>query len=144
MKKVVLFLSLILFAATLNAQKCKEKDMPAGVMGAFNKAYPDVKKMYCGKESTNYQISFFEGNAPVSITYNGDGKRLITEKQIPVEDLPQGIIEYVQSNYPGEIYQEVAQITNEDGIISYDVQVKMIDLVFDANARYIGAFRCED
>ena len=124
------------------AQKCKAKDMPPAVMEAFNKAYPNTKKTYCGKDSINYQVSFFDGKAPISVTYDAKGKRLITEKQMPAEDLPQNIPDYVKKNYSGEIFQEVAQITDGEGMVTYEVQVKDLDLIFDAKGNFLQSLKC--
>ena len=142
MKKLLLFSLVLLFMAKAEAQKCKARDMPPVVMEAFNRAYPNTKKTYCGKDSSNYQVSFFNGKAPVSVTYDASGKRLITEMQMPVDDLPKSIMEYVQKNHPGEIFQDVAQITDEEGIVTYEVQVKDLDLVFDAKGNFLQSFNC--
>ena len=65
MKKLLLFALLSIVIVKADAQKCKAKDMPPAVMDAFNKAYPNIKKTYCGKDSLDYQVSFFDGKAPV-------------------------------------------------------------------------------
>ena len=144
MKKLLFFSMILLFMVKAEAQKCKAKDMPPAVMDAFNKAYPNTKKTYCGKDSSNYQVSFFNGKAPVSVTYDAAGKRLITEMQMAVEDLPQSITDYVQKNYPGEIFQDVAQITNADEKVTYEVQVKDMDLIFDAKGDFLESMKCYD
>ena len=144
MKKLLLFSLVLLFMAKAEAQKCKARDMPPVVMEAFNRAYPNTKKTYCGKDSNNYQVSFFNGKAPVSVTYDAMGKRLITEMQIAVEDLPQSITDYVQKNYSGEIFQEVAQITNAEGMVTYEVQVKELDLIFDAKGNFLESLKCNE
>ena len=142
MKKLVLFSLVSIFMIKAEAQKCKAKDMPPAVMVAFNKDYPNIKKIYCGKDSINYQVSFFNGKAPVSVTYDAKGKRMITEMQMAVEDIPQSITDYVQKNYPGEIFQDVAQITNVEGLVTYEVQVKDMDLIFDAKGGFLESFKC--
>ncbi len=130
-------LLLAAFVINVQAQKCKAKDVPPAVTNAFNKEYPNAKKCYWGKDSINYQVAFYAGKAPISVTYAAAGSRIITEMQMPVEDLPQGIADYVQKNYPGEIFRDVAQITDAAGIITYEVQVKDIDLVFDAKGNFL-------
>ena len=64
--------------------------------------------------------------------------------QMPVEDLPQTVTEYVQKNYPGEIFVEVAQITDAGGIITYEVQVKDVDLIFDSKGNFITSMKCDE
>ena len=142
MKKLFLLLALAAYVSNAQAQKCSAKDVPAPVTDAFNKAYPVAKKCYWGKDSINYQVSFFTGKAPISVTYDAAGKRIITEMQMPVEDLPQTVKGYVQKNYPGEIFQDVAQITDADGMVTYEVQVKDMDLVFDAKGSFLTSMKC--
>ena len=142
MKKLFLLLTLAAFLNSAQAQKCSAKNVPAPVMDAFNKNYPDTKKCHWGKDSANYQVSFYNGKAPVAVTYSAGGKRIITEMQMPVEDLPQAVSAYVQKHYPDEIFQEVAQITDAAQVITYEVQVKDLDLVFDAKGNFITSMKC--
>lgn len=143
MKNIFLLLLLVSFIGTTQAQKCKATAVPVQVKDAFHKEYPTHKKCYWGKDSSNYQVSFFTGKAPVAVTYDATGNRIITEKQVPVEELPQGITEYVQKNYPGEIYKNVVQVTDAKGIITYEVQVKNMALEFDAKGNYLESLTCE-
>lgn len=142
MKKILLLLALAAFTGNAQAQKCKAKDVPAPVRNAFQTAYPDIKKTYWGKDSVNYQVAFFTGKAPISVTYDITGKRIITERQMPVEDLPKGIIEYVQKNYPGKIFLEAAQITDAEGVVTYETQVKDLALIFDNKGNFIESLKC--
>ena len=144
MKKLLLLFVLAIVISNLQAQKCSAKDVPAPVMETFNKAYPNEKKCHWGKDSIDYQVSFFTGKAPISVTYNAAGKRIITEMQMPVEDLPQSIIEYVQKNYQGEIFRDVAQITDAEGIITYEVEVKDMDLIFDAKGKFLASMKSDE
>jgi len=144
MKKLFLFALLSIFMVKADAQKCKAKDVPETVMSAFKKAYPIETKCYWGKDSINYQVSFFNGKAPISVTYDVTGKRVITEMQMPVEDLPPSVMEYVQKNYPGEIFQNVVQITDAGGMVTYEVQVKDLALVFDTKGSFVESMKCDE
>lgn len=144
MKKTFFFLLLATFVTQAQAQKIKAKDVPAPVMDAFKKSYPDIQKTYWGKDSIHYHVAFYTGKAPMSVTYDSTGKIVIAEMQMPVEELPSGIVEYVQKNYPGEIFKDVAQITDEKGIVTYEIEVKDMDLVFDAKGNLISSEKCYD
>ncbi|MEO8711819.1 MAG: PepSY-like domain-containing protein [Parafilimonas sp.] len=144
MKHLFLLLLSVAVFIDVEAQKCKAKDVPSSVMDAFHKDYPNEKKCYWGKDSINYEVAFFNGKAPISVTYDAAGKKLSTEAQMPVEDLPKNITEYVQKNYPGEIFQNVVQITDGEGIISYEVQVKDMALEFDAKGNYLESLKCNE
>lgn len=144
MKKTSLVLLLAFFLTQAEAQKCKAKDVPLPVIDAFKKAYPAVRKVYWGKDSIHYHAGFFDGKAPGSVTFDIMGKRLITEMQMPVEDLPQPVRDYLEKNYYGEIFKEVARITDADGMITYEVEVKDMDLIFDAKGNFIQALKCYD
>lgn len=142
MKKYLFLLLLFASGNYVQAQKCKAKDVPAAVMDAFKMEYPTVKKAWWGKDSLHYHAGFFNGKAPGSVTYDITGKKVITEMQVLIEDLPLRIRDYVQKNYPGEIYKEAAQITDAAGIITYEVEVKDMDLIFDATGNFIQALKC--
>lgn len=143
MKKLLLLPLFAAFFVGVKAQKCKEKDVPPQVVDAFHKDYPNAKKCYWGKDSINYQVAFYTGKAPVAVTYDAAGKKMLTEMQIPVEELPPNITAYVQKNYPGEIYKNVVQVTDAAGIISYEVEVKNVALEFDANGNFIESLPCD-
>lgn len=142
MKKVIWLLLLTPFFVNAYGQKVKEENVPVAVRDVFSQSYPDIKKVYWGKDSIYYMAAFHTGKAPCTVTYDTTGKRVITEMQTPVEDLPKAIVEYVQKNYPGEIFVEAAQITDAAGVITYEVQVKDLDLIFDANGNFKEALKC--
>jgi len=142
-KNITCFVACVFLTQT-EAQKCKAKDVPPPVMDAFKKEYPAVKKVYWGKDGIHYHAGFFDGKVPGSVTFDIMGKRLITEMQMPVEDLPQPVRDYVEKNYSGEIFKEVARITDADGMITYEVEVKDMDLIFDAKGNFIQALKCYD
>jgi len=132
------------FVIHVNAQKLKPKDVPQPVLKAFKDSFPNVKKSYWGKDSIHYHVGFFYLKAPGSVTYDITGKRIISEMQMPVEDLPQNIVEYVQTNYPGEVVKEAAQIITGEGMITYEVEIKDFDLIFDTIGNFIKSFKCYD
>lgn len=144
MKKIILFAVLTIFIQNAVAQRCKVRDMPPAVMQSFNKAYPNTKTTSCGKDSANYQISFYDNNAPTSVTYDATGKFIIKERQIPAEDLPKIILEYMKKNYPGQIFHEVAEITFKDNVVTYEIQVKNIALVFDEKGNFLQEYDCTE
>jgi hypothetical protein len=123
-------------------QKCKEKDVPAAVVQGFHKSYPTAKKCYWGKDSIYYQVAFYNGKAPVSVTYDDTGSPILTERQIPIEDLPTNIVAYVQKNYPGEIFKNVVQVTKSPGNVTYEVEVRDVALEFDGQGNYLEALKC--
>lgn len=142
MKNVFLLLLIVASVGKLQAQKLKSKHVPASVMTAFKNDYPNTKKTYWARDSSNYQVAFHNGKAPVAVTYDPSGKKVITEMQMPVEDMPQGIIDYIKRNYPNEIVVEAAQIIHGEGMVTYEVQVKSIALVFDANGNFMQSLQC--
>jgi len=144
MKSIFSFLLLASFVIQAKAQKLKTKDVPQPVLNAFKDSFPNVKKAYWGKDSIHYHVGFFYLKAPGSVTYDITGKRIISEMQLPVEDLPQSIVEYVQKKYPGEIVKEAAQIITGEGTVTYEVEINDLDLIFDAKGNFIKSFKCYD
>ncbi len=142
MKKALFCFILSIAASSTQAQKLAVKDVPFVVLNAFKDSFPAVKKAYWGKDSIHYHAGFFHLKAPGSVTYDSTGKRIITEIQVPVEDLPKLISDYIQKKYPAEMIKEAAKITDGMGVITYEVEIGGFDLIFDAKGNFLQSLKC--
>lgn len=65
------------------------------------------------------------------------------EKDIKIDDLSQVIKDNIIASYPGAEIEEAEEVTNEDGTIIYEVEIKLegkeIELMYDAEGKFIGA-----
>jgi hypothetical protein len=55
--------------------------------------------------------------------------------------LPASIADYVAKNYKGEKIKEAAKLKMANGDINYEAEVKGMDLIFDANGKFIKSVK---
>jgi len=133
MKKMLILLAAITIVMNCNAQK----DIPATVKSTFQKQYPDIKKVKWEKEQNNYEASFETNEINHSVLIDASGKIVETEVEINLEALPTSVKDYVAKNYAGNKIKEAAKITDANGAVTYEAEVKGKDLLFDSNGVFI-------
>ena len=57
--------------------------------------------------------------------------------EIELNQLPSGVLDYVKANYKGQSVKEAAKITDVKGAVTYEVEIKGMDLIFDSNGKFI-------
>jgi len=119
------------------AQKLQEKDVPASVKTAFQKNFPQVKADKWEKEGVNFEVEFEMNKSEQSVLFDAQGNLLETEIEIELNQLPKGVLEYVMANYKGQNVKEAAKITDVKGIVTYEAEIKGMDLLFDSNGKFI-------
>ena len=69
-------------------------------------------------------------------------KMNIIEIQVEIElnQLPTGILDYVKKSYAGKQVKEGAKITDAKGKVTYEVEIKGVDLIFDSKGKFIKEF----
>lgn len=137
MKKVSLSLAVIFFTATTFAQKIAEKNVPASVKKAFQQKYPTATSVKWDKETPNYEASFDLNKIDNSVLIDAKGNIIETEVEISLSKIPKDAKAYIAKNYAGKKATEAAQITNAKGIITYEVEIKGMDIIFDSNGNFI-------
>ena len=64
------------------------------------------------------------------------------EREINPEDLSEGIKNAIQADYPNAELLEADEVTQKDGKITYDVEIKynneVIELMYDTDANFLG------
>lgn len=137
MKKIV-FISISLFlGASLQAQKIDESTVPISIRTSFAKMYPNVKIYTWEQDGANYEANFKDDNIQQSVTYEPDGIFIRLEKLLPPEALPKAINDYVATNLPGKKYKFASQITDAAGGVTYEVEIKQVDYIFDGNGNFL-------
>lgn len=133
---------LIVMVAMMNAsiamsQKLQEKDVPANVKTAFHKQYPNVTKIKWSKEDGKYEAEFEISEEETSVLIDATGSILETEVEIKIDQLPNEVSEYVKLNYKGQSIKEVAKIADDKGLVTFEVEIKGKDLIFDSSGKFI-------
>lgn len=137
MKKLFILVIAVLAAFSVSAQKVKENDVPSAVKEAFLKQYPNATEVSWEKENNNYEVNFDLKETDHSALFDVNGNLLESEEDIAVSQLPAGVMEYIKTNYGGKKVKEAERVTNADGTVTYEVEVKGKDLIFDSNGKFI-------
>lgn len=138
MKKLtVLLLAAMASVSLANAQKVSDKDVPVVVKSALQNNYPNAKELKWEKEKGNYEAGFEVAKTDYSVLIDASGNILETEVEIKMEKLPADAIAYVSKNYAGQKIKEVAKITDSRGVVTYEVEVKGKDLIFDNSGKFL-------
>ncbi len=137
MKKSVIILVALLISAVAYSQKVKEKDVPDAVKTAFKAAYPNAEDVKWEKEDANYEVEFELNDVDYSALFDANGTLLETEMEIETSQLPQQVIEYMKTHYTDKKIKEAAKITDAKGTVTYEVEIKGKDVMFDANGNFI-------
>ncbi|MEJ2595328.1 MAG: PepSY-like domain-containing protein [bacterium] len=118
MKQILVFLSVLLLSSGLSAQRA-----PAKVRKALERQYPesrDVKWEYEGERYKEWTARFYEGKDSLTVTYDHKGNWLLSLRNIPLEQLPQTVIDAIRDEYHGAKLI-VAAIYEEPGFTGYGV-----------------------
>lgn len=141
MKKLTLSI-LTVFAVTTFcfAQKHEKSDsitVPAAVEAAFNQKFNSVKPVW-EKEDSTYEAEFTYEGKETEALFTATGEWLETETEIQLSDLPAPAANYIQKKYKKTAIKEVAKIYHADGKITYEVEIKSKDVVFDEAGNLIS------
>ena len=137
MKKLVLMMVAAMITSLTFAQKLQEKDVPAPVKTAFQKNFPQAKVEKWEKEGINFEAEFELNKSEQSVLFDAQGDIIETEIEIEISELPNRILDYVKKNYIGQSVKEAAKITDTKGTLTYEVEIKGMDLLFDSNGKFI-------
>jgi hypothetical protein len=137
MKKGIIMLIAICMGSYSFAQKIGNKDLPVAVMAGFQKQFPKAEHVKWEKENDNYEAEFELNKVEQSVVMNIQGNLIEIEVEISINTLPKEVLEYIQKNYQGQKIKEAAKITDSKGVISYEAEIKGMDLLFNTNGKFI-------
>src|SRR3982074_256762 len=96
-------------------QKVKLKDVPAPVIAAAAKAYPNARIREWAKEieagKTEYEASMVEGATKRDVLFAPDGTIVAVEEIIPLAELPTAVKNTIKAAYPHGVIHTVEKIT---------------------------------
>jgi Putative beta-lactamase-inhibitor-like, PepSY-like len=131
-----LLIPVSLISMTLRGQNVNEDKLPLPVKKAFEQKYPGIKGKW-EKEKNNYEVNFKKDDKPMSLVIDPKGNILETERDIPVNELPQVILSYIKTHYNDASITEAAHIVKGDGKIVYEAEVNKKDILFDASGKFL-------
>jgi hypothetical protein len=139
MKKIFVFIVAAAFLSSgARAQDIKASKVPEIVKSACMKKFPDASKVSWEKENGNYEANWGgKSGEDSSAQFTPTGIFVELEKAIPVNKLPTSIITYVREHQDGATIKEAGIITDSNGKVTYEAEVKGKDLIFDENGKFI-------
>lgn len=125
-------------AALLISQGIPASKVPSVVRDAFYKKFnPGHDKVSWEKEKGNYEANWGgksgEDNAA---QFTPQGVYVEYAQAIAMEQLPAGVVPYVKAHYSTQP-REAAKVTSAAGVLSYEVEIKGRDLVFDGQGNFV-------
>ncbi len=139
--KKLFFAMLFLGAIALqsNAQrKAAKSTVPNNVKTAFSKQFNGAVATKWDKEDGNYEVDFEMNGKKMSALFEANGNMLESEVAITEAELPTAATDYLKANYKGKKVKEYAKITKKDGTVIYEAEVKGMDLLFDADGKFLN------
>ncbi len=127
---LVLFLVLFAFgsAYTEESKTIDKQDVPAKVITAFEKAYPNAKIAAIESEEVEdrifYEFEVKENDNVKDIIYLEDGTWSAMDEEISVKALPPAVVEALKRAYPKDEVDEAEKITRE-AEIEYEVVMEI-------------------
>ena len=123
------------------AQHLKEQEVPESVKTAFERKYPDAKKVKWEKEKGNFEANWGgKTGEDSSVVFTPSANFVEIVIAIPVSQLPAPVASYIYKNYQSSKIREAAEVTDSTGKHFYEVEIKGKDLIFDEK----GVFLKED
>ena len=113
--------------------------VPSVVKSALYRKYPTAKHIAWEKEKGNYEANWAgKSGEDSSVQFTPAGDFIEIVNAIPVNQLPEPVIVYVNKHYKGARISEAGKVTDAKGKISYEAEVRK-NLIFDENGNVVQA-----
>jgi len=113
--------------AEAGEKKIAQKDLPAPVLTAFQKAYPKATIKGASTEveegKTYYEIESLDGKVKRDLLYLSDGTIAEIEETVAAADLPKAVSAAVTGKYPKGKIEKSEKVTH-GAVVAYEVVVK--------------------
>ncbi len=141
MKKINLFVLVMLLSTVLFAQKLTSNDVPAQTMNDFKNKFPSAEKATWEKNNEILKVNFINDANKMEVTYQNVNWQQ-TKWIMGVEYVPQKIKEYIAQFYIGHKVKEFSFIDKSSGERVYEVVIfkkkkDNIKLLFDSNNTFL-------
>lgn len=141
MKKIILMAGALLIINTATAQHLKETEVPTIVKTSFTKKYATSKVKVWEKEGDNYEAEFNLNKVESSAVFSADGIFKELEQEIKISELPKAASDYCAKNFVGYKISETAKITDGNGKVMYEAEMKKdkehFDVIFDDKGNFV-------
>jgi hypothetical protein len=140
MKKLLLFLPLLLLAGFSSAQDVEAEDVPSVVKLKVKALYPgvDPEETDWSLENDRYTAALEVQDKDVEVVLSSKGVVLERSVETDPSELPKALTAYTDANYPGKSLEEAYRITGSKNLVTYEVMVDGQELVFDAEGKFLS------
>lgn len=119
--------------------------MPSEVINAFNQEFPKAKKVNWNRvyrsldnsSQERFEVTFKMNKSNYLVSYIKDGTIKAIEKSLKPSQVPNAIINYLQTNYPTFVIKEASEVAMENGDKNIEVGLRddstFTVAVFDKN-----------
>src|SRR5688572_14607555 len=133
MKNLIAIFILCICSGCLDTDKI---NVPDQIRSKFTSLHPEAGFADWTMEEGNYEASFVENNTKTSILLSPTGDLIQTENEMPADQLPQSVKDYVSYQLGGKKIDEAAIIVDAKGVTTYEVQVNKRDYFFDNEGKF--------
>jgi hypothetical protein len=138
MRKFFSIVAAFVFMCRTYSQDVKSSQVPMIVKSACTKRFPTSSAISWEKENGNYEANWGgRSGEDTSAQFTPTGIFVELEKAINISELPASIITYVKEHDNRAKIKEARIITDVNGKVSYEAEVKGKDLMFDENGRFL-------
>lgn len=138
-RKSVLMMAVGVLLST-GAMAQKVKMVPAAVSTALKAKYPRAAKVTWEKEKGNYEANWGgKSGEDMSVMFTPKGAFVEQVEAIQPSALPAAASAYIKKSYPGTKVKETGKVTDAKGKVTYEAEIKNLELVFDEQGKFIKA-----
>lgn len=100
MKKIVIFIVVMVFPTFLRAQDTMSIVVPTGVKDSFSKKFPDAKNVKWSKENeSEYEAEFSIKGIQLASNFDQSGAWLVTETEMKASELPKPVMNVIAKDF---------------------------------------------
>jgi hypothetical protein len=139
MKSIFVFIvTMTFFVSGVLGQEIKSSEVPSVVKSALMKKYPEATKVSWEKENGNYEANWGgKSGEDTAAQFTPQGVFVEIERAISINELPASVKSYVKEHENGAAIKEAAHITDANGKVTYEAEIKGKDLIFDENGKFL-------
>jgi uncharacterized membrane protein YkoI len=126
---VLVAVPMIFGQANAGEKELSKNQVPQAVIAAFEKAYPNAKKLefeeetFAGKAA--YEVEYKKNGVEYEFLYSADGTLLQKEEEIDCKSLPEPVVQAIKKAHPKADIKEAEKLMKPDGTVTgYEVEIK--------------------
>jgi hypothetical protein len=137
MKALVMLFFVVTFSVPFYPQNVV---VPKEVQHSFQEMYPNAEDIKWEQEENMFEAEFLSGGLSMEACFMPDGSFVESETEIPDDELPPFITNYLMENYPGYTIREADKVTDAEANVFYEVEIMVQDTDYEVLFNEDGRF----